>query len=158
MFNLKKKAVRNSVKAVIVRDNKVLTIRNSAYEADYYILPGGGQKHSETLHETLIRECNEEIGTTVEIGDLIFLREYIGSNHEFADEDCGVHQLELMFRCDVPEEYEAHNGVKPDEQQTGVMWLPIDSLEKFKLYPSFLKEELKKIDAITKTRYFGDSN
>jgi ADP-ribose pyrophosphatase YjhB (NUDIX family) len=53
---------RNSAKAIIVREGRLLVTRNSDPEGDWYILPGGGQNHSEPLHATLRRECLEEIG------------------------------------------------------------------------------------------------
>lgn len=65
-----KMGIRNSAKAVIVKDGKLLTIKLHENGGTYYILPGGGQKHGENLHQALTRECREELGAEVEIGEL----------------------------------------------------------------------------------------
>lgn len=87
-----RRIVRNSAKAVIVQDDKLLAIKKQDKDGYSYILPGGGQEHGENLHLTLKRECIEEINDNVEIGDLIFIREYIGENHEHFEFDSEVHQ------------------------------------------------------------------
>lgn len=70
--------IRNSAKAVILKDSKVLLTKNIDDEGFFYLFPGGGQDHIETLPETVKRECLEEIGQQVEVGELLHLREYIG--------------------------------------------------------------------------------
>jgi 8-oxo-dGTP diphosphatase len=74
--------IRNFVKALIVQEGKLLVTKNNDEEGEFYLCPGGGQEHGETFHETLQRECMEEIGQEVEIGELLFIREYIGKSHE----------------------------------------------------------------------------
>ncbi len=91
--------LRNSAKAVIIEDGRLLVTVNQGDSSRYYLLPGGGQEGGETLHQALRRECLEEIGADVEIGDLLYLREYIGRNHEFVADHGGVHQVDFMFGC-----------------------------------------------------------
>lgn len=76
--------IRNSVKAIIIKDNKILTMKGKDDDGFYYLLPGGGQNHGETMVEALKRECLEEIGCNVEVLHLQIIREYIGKNHEFS--------------------------------------------------------------------------
>ena len=68
----------------------------------FYILPGGGQKHGETLLDTLQRECREEIGTPVEAGEIAYVREYIGRHHHLRKLHKDFHQLEVVFHCELP--------------------------------------------------------
>lgn len=89
--------LRNSVKAIIVEDGKILCIKCKDDWGFFYLLPGGGQEPGETLPDALTRECLEEIGTKVTVGDLVFVRDYISANHEFAEYESEVHQVELMF-------------------------------------------------------------
>ncbi|UUI01771.1 NUDIX domain-containing protein [Oceanobacillus jeddahense] len=91
--------IRNSAKAIIIQDHQLLAIKKRDKDGYYFILPGGGQEHGENLHQTLQRECIEEINTTVEIANLLFNREYIGKNHEHFEFDGNIHQLEYMFLC-----------------------------------------------------------
>jgi 8-oxo-dGTP diphosphatase len=150
------RAIRNAAKALIIRDSKLLTIAKRDKQGMWYLLPGGGQKHGETLKQTLQRECLEEIGTTVEIGKLLFVREFIAKNHlEIADDwTKNYHAIDFIFNCYVPEEYVVKNGILPDEGQEQVEWLPIASLSKYRLYPSPLKELL--LNLTNSSIYLGD--
>ena len=150
--------IRNSAKAIIIQNGRLLAIKNRDPEGDWYILPGGGQNHGETLHEALQRECYEEIGATVTIGPLRLIREYIAQNHEFAAEDGSLHQVELMFQCEIDPQYSPATGHTPDAYQTGVSWLPLDALDRYRLYPSVLKFVLKDGEATSFPAYLGDVN
>ena len=63
--------IRTAARALIIQDQKVLAIKMRDRTGIFYILPGGGQKHGETLRQSLERECLEEIGTKVDIGELL---------------------------------------------------------------------------------------
>ena len=76
--------VRTAARALIVRDGKLLTTLMHDGNGDFYILPGGGQRHGEALAHTVARECREELGVEVEVGALAYVRDYIGRNHDFA--------------------------------------------------------------------------
>ena len=153
-----KMAIRNSAKAVIVKDEKLLAIKIQENGGTYYILPGGGQEHGENLHQALIRECKEELGADIEIGDLIFVREYIGENHELAAYHAHAHQIEFMFLCDVHQDT-FDNGSNPDKNQTGTEWLPINDLLQYKLYPQALRSHLiSYFNSGKATTYLGDIN
>lgn len=150
--------IRNSAKAIIVRDDCVLMIRNVDAEGDWYLLPGGGQNPGETLPTALQRECLEETGALVEVGDLKLVREYIGRNHEFADHDGDVHQVEFMFECAVDPSYTPTTGATPDVYQTGVAWLPLSELARYRVYPSVLRRLLRSGIRGLSCDYVGDVN
>lgn len=153
-------AIRNSAKAVIIQDNKLLAIKKLDKEGYYFILPGGGQEHGENLHETLKRECIEEIGEEIEVEDMIFIREYIGKNHEHAAFDFQVHQMEFMFLCSLIERNEhIKNGISPDVGQIGVEWLSLTELLQHRLYPQKMREYLLGyINEENPPTYLGDVN
>src|SRR5688572_13592031 len=93
--------LRNSAKAIIIQDGAVLLCRCVDAEGDWYVLPGGGQRPGETLIEAVRRECMEEVGCDVAVGPLRFVREYIGSRHDFPNFAKDEHQIELMFECSL---------------------------------------------------------
>jgi ADP-ribose pyrophosphatase YjhB (NUDIX family) len=107
------------------------------------VLPGGGQEALETLVEAIIRECREELGTLVTVGELLYVRDYIGRHHEFAAVDRDAHQIELMFACSVAENYESMLGSSPDAEQVGVVWLSLAGVSGARLYPAALKRALQ---------------
>lgn len=153
-----KMEIRNSAKAVIVKEGKLLTIKIHENGDTYYILPGGGQEHGENLHRALERECIEELGAKVEIGELLFVREYIGKNHELATYHSHAHQTEFMFLCNVNQVLFI-NGTSPDKGQIGIEWLPISELLEYELFPRALRTHLisyyESGEAVT---YVGDIN
>ena len=91
-FTSSKLQIRNSAKAIIVRDGCVLLIRIADQGGDWFVLPGGGQNHEESLRETVRRECLEEIGVPVRVGELRLVREFIGKNHD--DDEEGTDSLD----------------------------------------------------------------
>lgn len=154
------KPIRNSAKAIVIEDGKLLCTKNSDHLGVYYLLPGGGQNPGENLAEALKRECQEEISSEIEVHDLRYVRDYISNNHdyEFADENPGFHQVELMFRCSLVDGEEPATGETPDGHQIGVEWLPLDRLSEYRLYPKALIPYLMKHEDMSSIVYIGDVN
>ena len=150
------KKVRLSAKAIIIRDGKLLAMHHRDSDGDYHILPGGGQRNGENLISTLKRECMEEAGVKVMVGDVIHIREYIADNHEFSAHKPGFHQVEIMFQCELLDNSEIGNGKHMDERQIGVSWLPLDKLAQYRLYPAILREVLR--DNSRQSIYLGAVN
>ncbi|PIE51098.1 NUDIX hydrolase [Candidatus Fermentibacteria bacterium] len=151
------KKIRTSAKAIIIQDEKLLAIRNFSSGQNWYILPGGGQEHGESLTDTLIRECREEASIGISAGDIIFIRDYIALNHQFAEEDGDIHQVEFMFKVEITDGTPS-TGSHPDIFQKGVEWLPLKDLDNYALYPSALKKLLKHGLPENEPVYLGDVN
>lgn len=142
----RKKAPKVGVQALIVRDGKLLVVVKQYSEGTAYILPGGGQEHGETLSDAVRRECEEEIGVSVEVEKLLFVRKYIGANHQHAVEDGDIHIVNIIFACRVPEDYHGEVGASPDADQVGVTWLPLDELSQYRFFPASLRDSLMDLD------------
>lgn len=150
--------LRNSAKALILVDGRVLCTSNRDLLGEFYLLPGGGQNHSETLKEAVIRECLEEIGAQVEVGNLYFIREYISANHELAEFDDTIHQIEFVFACTLKEPVNSRKSVAEDAMQTGVIWLPVNELQNYRFYPGSLIKHLQNFPpADFASVYLGDT-
>lgn len=146
-----------SAKAVILSEDRLLTVVKEAEGGQRtYILPGGSQEFGETLETALQRECLEEIGTEVEVQRLLFVREYIGANHEHADADADLHIVDVMFLSVAPDDYVPQSGLEPDTGQEGVVWLPIDELDQYPFFPQALKAALLSLES--QSVYLGDVN
>ncbi|WP_010271888.1 NUDIX domain-containing protein, partial [Paenibacillus senegalensis] len=103
------------------------------------------------------REIREEVGSSIKNAKLIFVREYIGKNHENSERDKRIHIVNHIFACEIEEEdkYE----LEPDPDQVGIEWLKVEELEKYNFYPKDLIKELKLFDPDTRTNsYIGDMN
>jgi 8-oxo-dGTP diphosphatase len=148
-------SVRLSIKAIIIRDGRILVLKCRDAEGVWYLLPGGGQEWGETLEEALHRECLEELGCKVRLGPLRFIRDYIAKNHEFAAADPDTHAVELMFECEL--ESEPTIASEPDRNQEGFAWLDVTKLRGCRLYPRVLEDALGSVESAGVT-YFGDVN
>lgn len=150
--------IRNSVKAIIVKNGKLLTMKGIDNKGDYYLLPGGGQGFGETLQQALIRECKEEVNADVKVGELKFVRDYIAAHHEFAFVEKEVHQVEFVFICELAGEENVGVGRTPDADQIGVEWLKIDELMKHRLYPMAIREKIMNLEEEEQPVYLGNIN
>lgn len=149
--------IRNSVKAISIEENKILLTKNKDDDGYFYLCPGGGQEHGETFHMTLGRECVEEIGKEVEVGELLFIREYIGKNHEHANFDLHVHQVEFYFACTVKRD--VNMPTHPDSHQVGFEWIILEDLSEIRIYPNELKSYIYTQDTgVSSSIYLGDIN
>ncbi|WP_338707638.1 NUDIX domain-containing protein [Paenibacillus amylolyticus] len=151
------KPIRNSAKAVIVQDGQLLVIRLEDQYGTAYVFPGGGQEKGEELKDAVARECLEEIGQAVNVGELLHIREYIGKNHEFAEWDADIHQVEFYFACSlIDPEATVFEGSNPDDHQVAVEWIALEDLSNIRLYPKTIGELLLKSGS--SSIYLGDLN
>lgn len=149
--------IRISIKAIIIANGSILLTKNSDPQGFFYLLPGGGQEHGETMIDALQRECREELGIDVIAHDLEIVREYMGWNHEFAEWDGEAHQVELMFRCSIAESPEFAPS-NPDSAQIGVEWVPLADLPQRRIYPKALQTVIREQPLSTAPVYLGDVN
>ncbi len=137
--------IRVSAKAVVVDDGRVLLTRNFHPDdpgGEFYLLPGGGQDHGEPLADCLRREVREETGYSVAVGDILWVRDYIGASHQFAAYEAGVHQVEIMFACTIDRSRPPETLVDPDTWQLSVEWMPVSDLPNVRLFPRTLVPDL----------------
>jgi len=161
--NMQMSAIRLAAKAVIVSDGAVLLTRNLHPEdpdGDFYLLPGGGQHHGESLATCARREVREETGYSVFVDDVLWVRDYIGASHEFAEWEADVHQVEVMFSCSIDATAKMAEPTEPDTWQLSVDWVPISSLSQLRLFPGVLVSRLIALAAGRPhgPQYLGDVN
>lgn len=162
--------IRNSSKALVIREDRLLCTKNEDQFGTFYLLPGGGQRPGETLPQSLRRECKEEIGPNIKLkmGDIVFVREYIGRNHQFAKWEKEEHQVEYIFECEFEGIEKAikswskraeEGRLVPDEMQIGLQWLRLGDLAegRFRFYPRELIPHIRKGEASGQI-YIGDIN
>jgi len=129
--------IRNTVRALIRQDNNILLLRKNGGEGgERFVLPGGGQDLGETLDQALYRECLEEIGTRVEIHDLVHVADCFKPRDTCPRST--RHLVEYLFACSVPQDYVPLNGQHPDKHQVEVVWASLDVLAGMPLYPRSL--------------------
>lgn len=127
------KAIRNSAKALVICDGKMAAIKIKDDEAEWYVMPGGGQDPGETLQEAVCREVAEELGIAVECKELLFVVEGVQGRK--------FHRVDLVFLCQYVCALE-NAAIRCDTNQIGVDWLDIATLNMQPLYPSKLRRQI----------------
>lgn len=152
------KQIRSAARAVVVCDGSLLVTKMRDRQGVYYILPGGGQQPGETLEDTVRRECLEEVGIKVNIIRLLYVREYIGKNHNFSKRHAAFHQIEHVFLCEVEDPKKACPGSETDNYQVGVSWLSLEAISRIRFYPEAIKAYFKTGKPEFPQTYLGDCN
>lgn len=129
--------IRIASRGVIFVGDKLLLIRYHDNDGEFYVCVGGGQNAGERMHENLRRECREEIGCEVEIGEMLFTRET-----KFISEYNGeeIHQIEHYFSCGLAVGEQIHEGSAPDLTADGFVLVTLDELKGLRVFPSRLAE------------------
>ncbi|MCR8630497.1 NUDIX domain-containing protein [Paenibacillus radicis (ex Xue et al. 2023)] len=121
--------IRNTVRALIVQDDHLLSIKKERPGIGvYYALPGGAQEPDETLEQALYRECIEELGVSIVESKLLCIREYISYNHEYSFIMKEVHSLDFIYLCKTEPIHTDLNSIQADIGQIGIEWLPISKI------------------------------
>lgn len=152
------RSIRSAARAIVICDGKLLATKMKDHRGIYYILPGGGQQPGETLSDTVRRECLEEVGVEVKVGKLLYVREYIGKNHNFSPRHKHFHQLEHVFLCTTADPHACCPGSETDNHQVGVAWLALESLDHIRFYPEAVKPYFRDGTIDVSPTYLGDCN
>lgn len=146
--------VRNAARALILRDDSLLLLKkDGGSRGERYALPGGAQDPGETLAGALQRECEEEIGSRVEILDLLHVADYYKPRDTVPPST--KHLVEFLFECRVPDDYQPHSGHHPDKHQVGVVWAPLHALSHMNLQPRSMAEYLGSLRSRGRPVYLG---
>lgn len=70
-FALPHVGTRIGVYGICICDNRVLMVKTQSGSRSIYNFPGGGAEDYERFIDTLKRECLEEIGCDITVGDLL---------------------------------------------------------------------------------------
>jgi 8-oxo-dGTP diphosphatase len=130
--------LRVGVKAIIIRHEKLLVVKKRDGKGVFYSFPGGGQEAGETLIQAVQREMVEETGLEVQVGNLLFVREYIGKHHENAETEGNLHVVDHLFHCLVEHFPETFLAKAPDTGQEEIEWLSLNQLRTCRFYPQTL--------------------
>ena len=143
-------SARNSAKAIVLNEGKILVNRCSSRFGEYYALPGGGQRKGEMLTETVRRELLEETGYTVTPLRLSGIYERIS---EGRDEGL-CHTIYFIFLCklvDVP----CKTPSEKDRFQIGREWVDLRRIRTSNLFPRAIRDNLSGLIGYGETIFIG---
>jgi 8-oxo-dGTP diphosphatase len=111
--------VHASMKAAIVRDEKLLILQEDLGHRNAWDLPGGKLEYGETPEEALKREVREETGLEIAVDD------YLGLYWFMMDTDDGQ-VLCNTFRCTpVSDEIDITSNPAESEEIVGYKWMTV---------------------------------
>lgn len=136
--------IRVRAGALIIENDAILLIEFHDENGLHYNLPAGGVEANESVKEAAKREAREEASIEVNVGSLSFTYEY--APHLTDNRYGTTHSLGLMFECTRRGDSEPRLPDKPDPNQTGVKWIPLEDLKHIILYPkvqNYIQEYVK---------------
>ena len=145
-------SIRNSAKAIVLRDGKILLNRCRSRFGVYYALPGGGQKVGETLEEAIRRELLEETGLSVAPIRMAGLYEQVMQRRDGAPD----HKLYFMFLCRLMD-VERLKPTERDEYQLSSEWVDLNDAVSGRLFPRTVRDNLLKMICGDTTFFLGSA-
>ena len=148
-------SIRNSAKALIVRDGQILLnqCKNTISEGFwglspgqiYYDLPGGGQDKYEALEAAVARECLEETGYAVTVERLAAIYEEICVGEDLrAKFEAYAHKMHFAFICSIADEARRSITVT-DFDTVGPVWMDLAKLDDIVLLPRLVHANLRRV-------------
>lgn len=140
-FYMEKAVFNYRVAAVMIVDNHVLI--HKQVKDEHWALPGGRVELLEDSQTSVVREVKEELGIDVKVERLIWFTENF-----FDYNNKNYHEIGLYYQVSPlngsfnfhKEEFFGEEGDRLIYQ-----WVPINNLEKIKLYPEFIRTSLSKL-------------
>ncbi|MEO2259000.1 NUDIX domain-containing protein [Paenibacillus amylolyticus] len=141
--------IRNSAKALIIKDGRMLAIKQDDNDEVIYILPGGSQNAGETLTDAVKREVAEEIGVNVEPLSLEFVIEGVYGE--------ALHRVDFVFLCEYIGLMDDESAILSSDDEVEYEWLEIKHVLQLPLFPSKLRKQIIRLVEGEKTvMYLGN--
>ncbi len=122
---------RLAVRAVILRDNRLLLVNAWRGSDALWCAPGGGVELHQPLALALKREVREETGLDIAVGKLCLV-------NEFHDPGGVLHQVDIYFRCTVTADEAGMGWVDPEGIVTHRRWVTRAELRGLRVKPDSL--------------------
>lgn len=121
-----------SVRAVIVKDNKILLV-NGDGDKTFWCTPGGRIDYGEDLKAGTKREVLEETGLDVEVENAFAVSEFVLETKKF-------HNVDIFFRCtiksgDISDEWKDIGGPVVERR-----FVTLEELKEMNVFPLWLKD------------------
>ena len=128
--------------AIIVENGCVLFVGNS--KENYLYSVGGGVHMGETAEQAVLREVFEETGVHYEIDHLAVIHENFFNDNSGTLEGLNCHEISFYFLMKPRGTQELHGNSYVCGVKEELYWIPIEDLDKYTAFPSFMKEYLSR--------------
>lgn len=123
--------VRLAVRAVILRDDRLLLVNAWKGRTHLWCAPGGGVEVHQSLPQALEREVREETGLEVAVGEPCLI-------NEFHDPGGSFHQVDLYFRCAIASGDPDGDWTDPEGVVTHRRWVTRGGMRRLTVKPDSL--------------------
>jgi 8-oxo-dGTP pyrophosphatase MutT (NUDIX family) len=128
---------------VAIEHGRVLLARFD--ERDFWVFPGGRAELLETSIESVERELEEELGTPVRAGRLLWMVENF-----FTLDGYDFHEIGMYYRISLDESSPLNDPAAVLRFEDGgsswlCQWIEVDSLDGIEIRPAFLNQALRDI-------------
>jgi 8-oxo-dGTP pyrophosphatase MutT (NUDIX family) len=124
------------VAGVAVQNGKLLLHKTPT--DNFWSLPGGRVDMFEFSRETLLREMLEEIGKTVEVGNLLWVVENFFEYNDIKHHEIGFYyQMEILSL-----ENQDNFIIIEDDTELLFHWQDVEQIEAGSIYPEFITTDL----------------
>lgn len=131
---------------ILINEDKVLLMRYLYAETEVFGIPGGSIHDGETLTDTLRRELDEELGVSIDVGELACLVETpMAANIE--------HTLHCIFIGSVTSGMPKINS--RHTSALSISWIDKELIDRLVLYPPINDVVGKALNGIISTKYLG---
>lgn len=154
--------VRDSARAIIIRDGKVAMVRSRLY--DYYKFPGGGIEAGEAPETAMVRETREEAGLRVKLRSIKsygVVHRVSKSDHPDADI---FQQDNYYYLCDTGEAEGQQLDAYEAEEGFHLTWVaPETAIEVNRFHyhggkdQTMLEREARVLEMLIREGYFPES-
>lgn len=139
---------RMAARVLVLEKGKILFSKCKDENGIFYTLPGGGIKKTELAKKTAFRECLEETGYSVTVGELVLTKEFIKKISAVPAWKDGIHQIELIFKCTIDTSIPKQEATNQDIYQISLEWISLSDLKNHRIYPTndlveYLKDDCK---------------
>ncbi|MFW5807510.1 MAG: NUDIX domain-containing protein [Spirochaetota bacterium] len=141
-----KDKIRIRVSGLMMDGDTVLMVCHKKHDSTYWLLPGGGVNFGESLADAVKREFREEVGITVDVGDVIFVSDAISPSGK-------RHIVNIAFFCTfVAGKYRLGN----DKRLFDFDFFDREQIKDLLIYPPFTDELIRFMDdQFTERVYLG---
>lgn len=115
-------------KAIIVKDGKVLLLRDPREDRIIWEIPGGRMNIDEEPRAAVAREIMEELGVAISVGEVVYMEQFIQGNES---------KRAFVIVYEAPLVDETAEFVIFDAEVCEIDWVSKDELAHFELFPEY---------------------